>query len=181
LRILDVGCGGGILEQDLAILGGTIVGIDLGPETIRVAKAYTAALNPSLTNISYFCESIEHHAKCNYETYDAVVASEVIEHVNEPEIFLENCIKCLKPGGSIFITTFNKTWSSWLLGIIFAEYIWGFIPRGTHTWDKFFDPRDVEKMLENFQVLVEKRKLGETVYTDKRGKANKPRKYDSHV
>lgn len=114
-----------------------------------MAKAYTTASNPSLTNISYLCESVEDHAKHNYETYDAVVASEVIEHVNEPEIFLENCIKCLKPGGSIFITTLNKTWSSWLFGIVLAQYIWGFIPRGTHDWKKFLDPKDVEKMLEN--------------------------------
>ncbi|KAF2905556.1 hypothetical protein ILUMI_00623 [Ignelater luminosus] len=149
LRILDVGCGGGILTEDLAALGCAVVGIDLGSDSINIAKSH-ATLNPSLTNISYFCESVEDHAKHNPEKYDAIVASEVIEHVNEPELFLEHCTKCLKPGGSIFITTFNKTWSSWLLGIIFAEYIWGFIPRGTHTWDKFFDPKDIEVMLEKF-------------------------------
>lgn len=145
---------GGILSEALARLGCTIVGLDLCPELIQEAKNH-AALDPSLKNLSYVYESIEEHAKKSFEKYDAVVASEVLDHVNEPKLFLEGCANCLKPGGSIFVTTFNKNYFSWFCVVIFAEYIWNLVPKGTHHYDQFVSPKDTQKMLEDCKYLID--------------------------
>lgn len=128
-------------------------------DLITVAKNH-AQLNSTLENLTYLHESIEEHSIRNLEKYDVVVASEVIDHVNNPFLFLEACVKCLKPGGSIFVTTFNKTWLSWLAVIILVEYIWGLLPRGTHSWNKFISPNDVADMLKQckyctYQMVLE--------------------------
>ncbi|KAF2879774.1 hypothetical protein ILUMI_26400 [Ignelater luminosus] len=138
---------GGILSEALAQLGCTVTGIDLCEELITTAKTH-AELNPTLENLTYLHESIEEHNIKNSEKYDVIVASEVIDHVKNPFVFLQACVKCLKPGGSIFVTTFNKTLLSWLAIIIVVEYIWGLLPRGTHSWNKFISPNDVSRMLE---------------------------------
>lgn len=148
--ILEVGCGGGILTEPLARLGSNITGIDITPDLLEQATQH-AALDPSLSSLKYIMESVEDHANGNSEKYDAVVVSEVLEHVTEKKIFLEACVKCLKPGGSIFITTQNKTTLSWLGAIIFAEYIAGLVPRGTHEWDKFIAPHHTQRILEDYK------------------------------
>ncbi|KAK4883897.1 hypothetical protein RN001_000168 [Aquatica leii] len=145
-RILEVGCGGGILSEELAKFGGIVHGIDPTAAAIAVAKQH-ATSNPQLTNLTYSVETIEQHAASNYEKYDVVVASEVLEHVTEKKTFLEHCVKCLKPGGSIFITTFNKTFRSWIMSVILIQEILNIIPRGTHSWDKFISPDNVSEML----------------------------------
>ncbi|KAF2881915.1 hypothetical protein ILUMI_24259 [Ignelater luminosus] len=132
LKILDVGCGVGILSEELAEFGGTIVGLDPCAEVIHEAKKHMA-LNPSLTNITYISETIEEHAEKHCEEYDAVIASEVVDHVDQPDLFLELCCKCLKPGGTIYVTTFNKTWTSWLVAIIFFRICLG----SNATWSPF--------------------------------------------
>lgn len=149
IKILEVGCGGGILSEELARLGAIVHAIDPGSEAIEVAKRH-ALLDPSLTTLSYILTTVEDHAIENSEKYDAVIASEVIEHVTEKELFLESCIKCLKPNGSIFITTYNKTIRSWIMGILVVQEIFNIIPRGTHAWDKFVSPSDVTNMLEKY-------------------------------
>ncbi|KAK4883898.1 hypothetical protein RN001_000169 [Aquatica leii] len=146
-HILEVGCGGGVLTEELAKLGGIIHGIDPNAEAIAVAKQH-ATFNPQLLNLTYSIDTIEQHATSNSEKYDVVVASEVLEHITEKETFLEYCVKCLKPGGSIFITTFNKTYRSWIMSIILIQEILNVIPRGTHSWDKFISPDNVSKMLQ---------------------------------
>lgn len=92
--------------------------------------------------------SIEEHVKENVEKYDAVVLSEVIEHVSEKDTFLDHCINCLKPGGSIFVTTLNQTLASRIGAIFLAENVFNFIPKGTHDWDKFISPHAVQRQLE---------------------------------
>ncbi|KAF2887338.1 hypothetical protein ILUMI_18835 [Ignelater luminosus] len=156
LSILDAGCGGGFLTEALADLGCTVVGIDPCPEMIEVAKNHLK-VNPNLSkNITYICGSVEEHSECNnYEKYDAVVASEVVDHEDEQDLFLEVCVKCLKPGGSIFVTTFNKTWISWLIVIVLFEYITGTIPRGSHFWYKFISPENVERILTKYNCSTE--------------------------
>lgn len=106
------------------------------------------ALNPSLTNIVYINETIEEHSEEHFEEYDVVILAEVVDHVNQPDLFLELCCRCLKPGGPIFVTTINKTWTAWFVGIIIFEYVLGIIPKGTHSWYKFITPVDVQKSLE---------------------------------
>ncbi|KAF2881912.1 hypothetical protein ILUMI_24256 [Ignelater luminosus] len=149
LKILEVGCGGGIFSEPLSQYGCTIVGIDPCTDMIHIAKQHMA-LNPSLTNIRYINETIEEHSKKYFEEYDAVVATEVLDHVDERDLFLDLCCRCLKPGGPIFVTTINKTWTAWLTAIILLEYIVGIIPKGTHSYYKFITPEDVEKYLENY-------------------------------
>lgn len=113
---------------------------------INIAKEH-AKNDKNLNKLTYHCEAIEEHLKENFEKYDAVVVSEVIEHISEKVAFLDNCVKCLKPNGSIFITTFNKTFLSKVGGIFFAEKILNIIPRGTHEWDKFISPHKLETIL----------------------------------
>ncbi|KAF2900567.1 hypothetical protein ILUMI_05609 [Ignelater luminosus] len=109
LKILDVECGGVIVSEALSGYGCTVVGIDPCTDMIHVAKQHMA-LNPSLTNITYINETIEEYSEKHFEEYDAVIVTEVIDHVDEPDLFLDLCCRCLKPGGPIFVTTFNKTW-----------------------------------------------------------------------
>lgn len=100
------------------------------------------------SRIDYRTETIEEHISKNEKKYDAVVVSEVLEHVDEKESFLKLCTAPLLSGGSIFITTFNKTTVAWLGGIIFAEYILNMIPHGTHNWNKFISPIETQRILE---------------------------------
>ncbi|KAF2898590.1 hypothetical protein ILUMI_07586, partial [Ignelater luminosus] len=155
LSILDVGCGGGFATEVLADLGCTVVGIDPCPEMIEVAKQHLTEKPDLQRNITYICGSVEEHSEHNYAKYDAVVASEVVDHVDEQDLFLEVCVKCLKPGGSIFITTFHKNWIAWFIVIIFLEYIVGIIPRGSHFWYKFISAEDVEKILAKYKCKTE--------------------------
>lgn len=98
--------------------------------------------------IEYHTETIEEHIIRDDSKYDAVVVSEVLEHVDDKESFLKSCTAPLLPGGSIFITTFNKTNFSWIGGILFAEYLLNVIPRGTHDWNKFISPLETQRLLE---------------------------------
>ncbi|KAF5292301.1 hypothetical protein FQA39_LY03335 [Lamprigera yunnana] len=150
---------GGFLSEALARLGGTVHGIDSAVNLIKVAKDH--AQQESLTNLTYFATSIEDFAEQNSEKYDVVVASEIIEHVTEKELFLKACIKCLKPGGSFYITTFNRTTISWILGIWVIQEIFNIIPRGTHEWDLFISPEHLEELLvkNNCKVLETKGKF----------------------
>lgn len=147
LKILDVGCGGGLLSEELANLGAIVDAIDPGSDSVEVARRH-ASLNPALINLTYIVTTIEEHAIENAEKYDVVVASEVVEHVTEKEMFLEACIKCLKPNGSLFITTFNKTIRSWIMGIMLIQEVLNIIPRGTHAWNKFISPDAIRRILE---------------------------------
>lgn len=148
LKILDVGCGAGILSEALANLGADVVGLDPGEDLIASANEHLARQNG--LKLSYKCELIEDHAATNKGKYDAVVASEVVEHVIGKKEFLKSCVKALKPGGCIFVTTLNKTWISWFFGIIFAEFILGLLPKNTHNWEQFISPSDVGEILKEF-------------------------------
>lgn len=143
LRILDVGCGGGILCEPLARLGADVVGIDAVEENIRVAQDHGQALGLS---IRYFAKAIE-DLPPDLGPFDLVIASEILEHVTEPRHFLKACADQLHEHGSLYITTLNQTLKSYLFGILAAEYILGWAPRGTHTWGKFIPPHRLTVML----------------------------------
>jgi len=148
LNILDVGCGAGIISEQLARIGASVVGIDACRENIEAAKEH-AVLDPGLEwKLEYYCQTIEEHLDSREEMYDAVVASEVIEHVDNQEVFLSKCTQVLKPGGSMFVTTLNRSTRSWIFAIIGAEYVLGLLPRGTHQWEKFVKPEELRGMLE---------------------------------
>lgn len=150
VKMLDVGCGGGILSEPLARLGANVLGIDPVFESINQAQLHsqndlelTERLRYRNCNIEDLSSQQEH-----IETYDAVVASEVLEHIQDVENFLFHCAKVLKPNGSLFITTINQTPLSWLGVIFFGEYILQQLPKGTHTYDMFVSVKGLRIMLE---------------------------------
>ncbi|KAI4486922.1 hypothetical protein M0802_012207 [Mischocyttarus mexicanus] len=147
-KILDVGCGGGILSEPLARIGAEVTGIDSSSQLIDVAKKHALLDSDLLGRLNYLHTNVEDFKEENKEKYDAVVASEIIEHVSDPQLFLKCCSAIVKPGGSLFITTPNKTLPSWLIVIIAAEYIFKYTPIGTHDWNKFIPIEEVQRMLE---------------------------------
>jgi len=147
LKILDVGCGAGIIAEALARIGADVTAIDACAENIEAAKIH-ADLDPNLAdNLKYICTTVEEHVEVVSDEYDAIVASEVIEHVDNPEIFVRKCSQVLKVDGSFFLTTLNRSTRSWLLAIVGAEYVLGLLPKGTHEWDKFLTPGELGDML----------------------------------
>ncbi|XP_044530161.1 ubiquinone biosynthesis O-methyltransferase, mitochondrial [Gracilinanus agilis] len=155
MKILDVGCGGGLLSEPLGRLGALVTGIDPLNENIKIAQQHKS-FDPILDKrIQYKACILEDIVEETAESFDAVVASEVVEHVNDLETFIQCCCKVLKPGGSLFITTINKTQLSYALAIIFAEQISGIVPKGTHTWEKFVSPEELESFLESNGLLVQ--------------------------
>lgn len=147
-KILEVGCGGGILTESLARLHANITAIDLSDELIKVAKQHLCECSPELSSrIDYRMEPLDIHVMDNLGKYDAVVISEVIEHIEEKPAFLTSCVDCLKPGGSVFVTTLNRTPVMWLTGIILAEYVLNLVPKNTHHWDKLITPPELIKIL----------------------------------
>lgn len=123
-------------------------GIDVVQEAIDAAVSHKNKDAKIENNLTYICSSIEEHQHQLTEPYDAVVMSEVLEHVPSVERCLDICASCIRPGGSIFITSINKTPQSYLGAIIAAEYIIGLLPRGTHDWNMFVMPEEIKKYLQ---------------------------------
>ncbi|XP_069829703.1 ubiquinone biosynthesis O-methyltransferase, mitochondrial [Dendropsophus ebraccatus] len=153
-KLLDVGCGGGLLSEPLGRLGATVTGIDPLEDNIRTGELHKS-FHPVLDKrIQYKTCSLEEIVEDNVESFDAVVASEVVEHVNDVEAFIQSCFQVLKPGGSLFITTLNKTKLSYLFGILVAQKVMSLVADGTHDWDKFISPVDLERLLESNGFVV---------------------------
>lgn len=158
LRVLDVGCGGGLLTEPLARLGADVLGIDPVQDSVRIAEMHLSH-DPALCGrVRYRACSLEELAEeeeQEEEGFHAVVASEVLEHLADLETFIDCCHHVLKPGGSLFITTINRTQMSYVLGIIAAEQVLRIVPRGTHDWEKFINPVELETLLESIGFSVE--------------------------
>lgn len=144
LKLLDIGCGGGILSEPLARLGGKVTAIDAANKNIEVAKEHSKEHGLKINYINTTAEELSIKKK---EAFDIIFCLEIIEHVNSPEDFMETCIKMLKPGGVLFISTINRTIKSYMLAIVGAEYILRWLPIGTHSWDKFLKPSEIDSML----------------------------------
>ncbi|XP_052708401.1 ubiquinone biosynthesis O-methyltransferase, mitochondrial-like [Crassostrea angulata] len=148
LQILDAGSGGGILSEPLARLGANMIGVDMVEDNIRVAQTHLEE-DPSICgSVKYIQATVEDLVETNEEAFDAVVASEVVEHVSNIDTFLTSCCKIIKPGGSIFLTTINKTALSYTTGVLAAEYLLRLVPIGTHDWEKFISPEDLQFLLD---------------------------------
>nr|XP_033795513.1 ubiquinone biosynthesis O-methyltransferase, mitochondrial isoform X2 [Geotrypetes seraphini] len=155
MTLLDVGCGGGLLSEPLGRLGAVVTGIDPLEDNIKTAELHKS-FDPALDKlVQYKTNTLEEIVAGSAETFTAVVASEVVEHVGDVESFIKCCYQVLKPGGSLFITTLNKTMMSYALGIVMAERIMGIVPAGTHDWEKFISPEELERLLESNGFVME--------------------------
>jgi len=148
LKILDVGCGGGLVTEPLARLGGAVTGIDGSENTIAIATRHAKA---SRLSIDYKVASVEELTK-KKTRYDLITALEVVEHVADVDSFLKALAALLKPGGLLIMSTLNRTPKSFVLGIIAAEYILRWAPRGTHEWNKFIRPSELVSKLQKVRL-----------------------------
>ena len=154
LRILDIGCGGGLLTEPMARLGAEGVGADAGEENIGVARAHAQGAGLA---IDYRVTTAEALA-AGGESFDAVLAMEIVEHVPDPRGFLAACGGLLRPGGLMLCSTLNRTARAWALAVVAAERILGWLPRGTHDWSKFLTPDELAEMLRGAGLEVVDRK-----------------------
>ena len=154
LRMLDIGCAGGILSEPLARLGAQVVGADPADENIVVASEHA---KQSGVAIDYRATTAEDLA-AGHERFDVVLAMEVVEHVVDVAAFVATCASMVKPGGLMIAATLNRTLKSFALAIVGAEYVLRWLPRGTHQWDKFVTPAELETAFERagLQVIGER-------------------------
>jgi 2-polyprenyl-6-hydroxyphenyl methylase/3-demethylubiquinone-9 3-methyltransferase len=150
LRILDVGCGGGILSEPLARLGATVVGLDPAPENVAAARVHAER---SGLAIDYRAATAEELADAG-EQFDIVLAMEVVEHVSDVNLFVRRCAEMVKPSGFMILATLNRTRKSFALAIVGAEYVLRWLPVGTHDWKKFVTPDELEAALNSASMEV---------------------------
>jgi 2-polyprenyl-6-hydroxyphenyl methylase/3-demethylubiquinone-9 3-methyltransferase len=144
LRFLDIGCGGGLLTEPMARLGAEITGIDPSQKNIATASVHSQEQDLAIDYRAMTAEELAHQG----ESFDVILNMEVIEHVADPKGFVGTCARLLKPNGLIFIATLNRTLKSFGLAIVGAEYILGWLPKGTHQWEKFITPQELASWLE---------------------------------
>ena len=146
-RVLDVGCGGGILADSMARQGADVLGIDLASKALRVAQLH--ALEAGTTNVRYQEISIEALAKEQPGSFDAVTCMEMLEHVPDPASIVRACSVLVKPGGWVFFSTINRNAKAFMLAIVGAEYLLNMLPRGTHEYAKMIRPRELASSCRN--------------------------------
>ncbi len=144
LDVADIGCGGGILSEPLTRLGASVTGIDPIEESVGVAKAHAQGMGLSITYLTATAEDLVREGR----VFNAVVASEVVEHVADVGSFLRTCRSLCKPGGLLILSTLNRTAISYGLAILAAERVLGLVPPGTHDWKKFIKPEELDRVLE---------------------------------
>jgi len=150
IKILDIGCGGGLISEPMKRLGAEVVGIDASNKNIKVAKLHAKKNN---LNIKYFCASPETFK--SQTKFDVILNMEIVEHVEDIDFFLKSCSKFLKKNGIMFVATLNKTLKSYLFAIIGAEYILRWLPIGTHEWEKFVKPEELINILKKYNFKLD--------------------------
>ena len=150
VKILDIGCGGGLLSEPMNRLGAEVIGIDASDKNIEIAKFHAKKNN---LNIKYLCTSPE---KLNTSSkFDVILNMEIVEHVKDVDFFLQSCSKLLRKDGIMFVATINKTLKSYFFAIIGAEYILRWLPIGTHEWDKFVKPNELVRILKKYDLKLD--------------------------
>ena len=168
IRILDIGCGGGLISEPMARLGATVTGIDASEKNINIANLHS---KKSGLKINYFNASPE-----NFEVtdkFDVILNLEIVEHVDDVNLYVKSCFKLLKKNGLMFTATLNRSFTSYVKAIIGAEYILRWLPIGTHDWNKFIKPEELEKLLnqEKFST-IDLKGLSFNPFTNKWKKSN---------
>tara|TARA_B100000965_G_scaffold160307_1_gene133616 strand:+ start:3306 stop:4031 length:726 start_codon:yes stop_codon:yes gene_type:complete len=149
LKILDIGCGGGLISEPMSRLGGQVTGIDAVEKNIKIAKLHSKKNN---LDINYLHKSPEQ--LITTEKFDIILNLEVVEHVDNLDLYLQSCYGLLKKNGLMFTATINRTLISYIKAIIGAEYILRWLPIGTHDWNKFIKPEELQKLLSEKKFLT---------------------------
>lgn len=152
LKIVDVGCGGGILSEPLARMGATVTGVDAVEKNINVARIH-ADLDPETSTIEYCCATAEKLVE-EQRKFDAVIALEVIEHVAAPAEFCKSLAALAYPGGATVISTINRSMRAYATAIVAAEYLLHWLPKGTHQWSSFLTPEELVLILQRASINV---------------------------
>ena len=151
IKILDIGCGGGLLSEPMSRLGAEVTGIDASKKNISVAKLHAKKNN---LNINYVCSSPEKLKTT--KKFDVILNMEIVEHVEDVNFFLKSCSRLLKKNGIMFVATLNKTLKSYIFAIVGAEYILRWLPIGTHEWEKFVDPKELIDILKKNNLKLDR-------------------------
>jgi 2-polyprenyl-6-hydroxyphenyl methylase/3-demethylubiquinone-9 3-methyltransferase len=161
-KVLDVGCGGGILTESMARRGATVTGIDLGEAPLAVARLHLKESNLEESNlgnhnlnVDYQLISAEKFADKHAASFDVVTCMEMLEHVPDPASIITACAKLVKPGGHVFFSTINRSPKAWLLAIVGAEYILNMLPRGTHEYQKLIKPSELSSWVRSAGLSVQ--------------------------
>ena len=149
INILDIGCGGGLLSEPMQRLGANVTGIDASIKNIKIAKLHA---QKNKLKINYLYSSPEKLK--TKKKYDVILNMEIVEHVDDLNFFLKSCSKLLKKNGLMFIATINKTLKSYMFAIVGAEYILGWLPIGTHEWEKFVKPEELKNILKKNNLVL---------------------------
>ena len=150
-RVLDVGCGGGILSESMAEKGADVVAIDLGEKALKVAKLHQLE---SGSKVDYQLIAVEALASQQPASFDVVTCMEMLEHVPDPAAIIDACAKLVKPGGSVFFSTINRNPKAYLFAVIGAEYVLNMLPKGTHEYEKFIKPSELSAWARNSDLTV---------------------------
>ena len=148
-EILDIGCGGGLISEPMARLGGNITGIDASEKNIKIASLHSKENNLKITYLNKSPEQLDEKEK-----FDIILNLEIVEHVDNLDLYLKSCYKLLKKNGLMFTATINRTFASYIKAIIGAEYILRWLPIGTHDWNKFIKPEEMQKKLTDKKFLT---------------------------
>jgi len=146
LKVLDVGCGGGILAESMALRGAQVTGIDLAKKSLKVAQLHSLESGVSM---EYRCVAVEDLAAEQPGSFDVVTCMEMLEHVPDPESVVRSCARLVKPGGWVFFSTLNRNAKAYLLAVVGAEYVLNMLPRGTHEYARFLKPSELSRMARN--------------------------------
>ncbi|MBD8512539.1 bifunctional 2-polyprenyl-6-hydroxyphenol methylase/3-demethylubiquinol 3-O-methyltransferase UbiG [Photobacterium sp. WH77] len=144
-KILDVGCGGGILAESMAREGADVTGLDMGKEPLTVARLHALETG---TKLDYIQQTVEEHAEQHPGLYDVVTCMEMLEHVPDPASVIASCARLVKPGGHVFFSTLNRNMKSYLFAIVGAEQVMKLVPKGTHDHKKFIRPSELMAMVD---------------------------------
>jgi 2-polyprenyl-6-hydroxyphenyl methylase/3-demethylubiquinone-9 3-methyltransferase len=182
-RVLDVGCGGGLLSEGLAESGAEVTGLEPGEGAVGAARAH---LQVSGWDIDYRQAELGEFLTEHPEPFDVITCMEVLEHVPDPAALVRQCAQALKPGGLLFVATLNRTVRSYAMAILGAEYVLGWLPKGTHDWDRFITPGELADHLRHaglvprefrgmiFNPLTNSFRLGSDVAVNYLGYAERP-------